>query len=251
MWALEKGMYFSAFLFIALSAGLIFLMFGSDSEGWMLWICVVIGLSAGALIGKVTEYFTSFDFGPVISIKDRGAFGPATVVIQGLGVGMISCVPPTIILVAVILACNLLAGAYGVSIAAVGMLATLGITLATDAYGPVADNAGGLAEMGHLGPEVRAKTDSLDALGNTTAATGKGFAIGSAVLTALSLLAAFQAKVDPDNKIAFKVSSASVMGGCLFGAMLPYLFGALTMISVGKAAAEIINEVRRQFREIP
>jgi len=230
-------------------------MFGSDSEGWLLWICIVIGLGAGAAIGKVTEYFTSFDFGPVISIKDRGAFGPATVVIQGIGVGMISCGPPTFILCGAILACSALSpagsDAYGVSIAAVGMLSTLGITLATDAYGPVADNAGGLAEMAGLGPEVRAKTDSLDALGNTTAATGKGFAIGSAVLTALSLLAAFQSKVDPMGAIPFKVSSASVMGGCLFGAMLPYLFGALTMISVGKAAAEIIDEVRRQFREIP
>lgn len=262
MWALEKGMYFSAALFIGLSGGLILVMFGTDEypfvafpgrsyTGLSLWFCIIIGLVGGALIGKVTEYFTSFDFGPVISIKDRGAFGPATVVIQGIGVGMISCGPPTVILVASILGCSSLAGPYGVSVAAVGMLATLGITLATDAYGPVADNAGGLAEMGHLGKEVRDKTDSLDALGNTTAATGKGFAIGSAVLTALSLLAAFQAKVDPSNSIPFKVSSAEVMGGCLFGAMLPYLFGALTMISVGKAAAEIIDEVRRQFRDIP
>merc|ERR1719436_2331440 len=190
-------MYFSAALFIVLAAGLMYLMFGDNLElGIHLWGCIVIGLVAGALIGKVTEYFTSFDFGPVISIKDRGVTGPATVVIQGIGVGMISCGPPTVILCGTILACNALSPAgneaYGVSIAAVGMLATLGITLATDAYGPVADNAGGLAEMAGLGPDVRAKTDSLDALGNTTAATGKGFAIGSAVLSALALLSAFK-----------------------------------------------------------
>merc|ERR1712038_1445462 len=257
MWALEKGMYSAAVLFCILAAVLIHLMFGDSPDagtGWKLYFCIIIGLGAGAAIGKVTEYFTSFDFGPVKSIKDRGATGPATVVIQGIGVGMISCGPPTVILCGTILACNALSPAgnqaYGVSIAAVGMLATLGITLATDAYGPVADNAGGLAEMAGLGPEVRAKTDSLDALGNTTAATGKGLAIGSAVLTSLSLLAAFQSKVDPLGEIPFKVSSASVMGGCLFGAMLPYLFGAMTMISVGKSAAEIIDEVRRQFNEI-
>merc|ERR1711920_408100 len=245
MWALEKGMYLAGALFIGGAFGVnVFLELDI-----YIFFCVIIGLLAGIIIGKFTEYFTSFDFGPVKSIKDRGLTGPATVVIQGLG--MISTLAPIVLLVVCVLGCNALAGSYGIAIAAVGMLSTLGITLATDAYGPVADNAGGLAEMAGLGPEVRAKTDSLDALGNTTAATGKGFAIGSAVLTALSLLAAFQSKVDPLGEIPFKVSSASVMGGCLFGAMLPYLFGAMTMISVGKAAAEIIDEVRRQFREIP
>jgi len=207
-------------------------------------------LLSGMLIGKVTEYFTSFDFGPVISIKDRATTGPATVVIQGLGVGMISCVPPTVILVAAIIACNAFGGGYGVSIAAVGMLATLGITLATDAYGPVADNAGGLAEMAGCEGGGRNKTDSLDALGNTTAATGKGFAIGSAVLTALSLLAAFKEQVATDEVHSFDLGDPLVLSGLLFGAMLPMLFAALTMISVGKAAAEIIQEVRRQFDHV-
>merc|ERR1719352_1639891 len=189
MFALEKGMYVAGALFVVLA------YFGTVSVLGLsvnIWYCVVLGLVAGIIIGKFTEYFTSFDFGPVISIKDRGMTGPATVVIQGLGVGMISCVPPVIVLATAIVSTNALAGNYGVAISAVGMLATLGITLATDAYGPVADNAGGLAEMSYLSKEVRAITDSLDALGNTTAATGKGFAIGSAVLTALSLLSAFK-----------------------------------------------------------
>merc|ERR1719473_1344261 len=251
MWALEKGIYLAASLFVVLAAVICYLLFNSDF-GWKVYGCILLGLVSGAAIGKVTEYFTSFDFGPVISIKDRARTGPATVVIQGIGVGMISTVPPVIILVVAIVACNELAGGYGIANAAVGMLATLGITLATDAYGPVADNAGGLAEMAGLGEDVRAKTDSLDALGNTTAATGKGFAIGSAVLTALSLMAAFRQKVaTAEGGLVFDISDATVMSGALFGAMLPYLFAALTMISVGKAAAEIIDEVRRQFREIP
>lgn len=248
MWALEKGMYLAGFLFIIMAAGCVLLLMGNNQRGWSIYSCIVIGLIAGMGIGKITEYFTSFDYGPVISIKDRGVTGPATVVIQGLGVGMISCVPPTLVLVMAIMLCSHLGDLYGVSIAAVGMLSTLGITLATDAYGPVADNAGGLAEMDPSIPkEVRDKTDALDALGNTTAATGKGFAIGSAVLTSLSLLAAFQKEVDPLDELNFKVSDPMVLSGILIGAMLPFLFAALTMISVGKAAAEIIQEVRRQF----
>ena len=200
-------------------------------------------------IGKITEYFTSFDFGPVISIKDRGMTGPATVVIQGIGVGMISCVPPVIVLAAAIVSTHALGGNYGVAISAVGMLATLGITLATDAYGPVADNAGGLAEMAGLDSKVRAITDSLDALGNTTAATGKGFAIGSAVLTSLSLLSAFKDTINLPAHL-YDVGEPVVLAGIIAGSMLPYLFAALTMISVGKAAAEIITEVRDQFANL-
>jgi len=251
MWALEKGMYVAALVFLGLAAVVVILLFGPGGGpgaiGWRAYGCIVLGMASGMLIGKTTEYFTSFDFGPVKSIKDRAVTGPATVVIQGLGVGMISCAPPTVVLVVAIIGCDALASGYGVAVAAVGMLATLGVTLATDAYGPVADNAGGLAEMAGLGEAVREKTDSLDALGNTTAAAGKGFAIGSAVLTALSLLSAFQRQV---AVATFDLGDPLVLGGLLFGAMLPLLFASLTMISVGKAAAEIIHEVRRQFDEV-
>merc|ERR1719222_506455 len=163
---------------------------------------------------------------------------------------MVSTLLPTLVLVSCIVACNALAGQYGIGLAAVGMLGTLAISLSTDAYGPIADNAGGLAEMSGLGSGVRAKTDALDALGNTTAAIGKGFAVGSAVLTALSLLAAFKDEVTKNTAMDFTVSEPIVLAGVLVGAMLPYLFAALTMISVGKAAAEMIEEVRRQFREV-
>ena len=262
MWALEKGMYLSGFLFIGAAYGICFYMFPKDfgevlqetDIAHRIFGCIIIGLLTGMAIGKTTEYFTSFDFGPVISIKDRGVTGPATVVIQGIGVGMISCAPTTVLIVVCIMACAALDSAHGVAIAAVGMLATLGITLATDAYGPVADNAGGLAEMDpSIGPEVRLLTDSLDALGNTTAATGKGFAIASAVLTSLSLMQAFKERVSPMgvSPLNFAVDHPTVLSGILLGSMMPMLFAALTMISVGKAAAEIIIEVRRQFREIP
>jgi inorganic pyrophosphatase len=253
MFALERGMYTAGFLFLIAAFALCFQMFPQATDGDLgnkIFGCILIGLITGMAIGKTTEYFTSFDFGPVKSIKDRGVTGPATVVIQGIGVGMISCAPTTVLLVACIMGCAALDGAYGVAISAVGMLATLGITLATDAYGPVADNAGGLAEMACLEKEVRGKTDALDALGNTTAATGKGFAIASAVLTSLSLMQAFKKRVSPDGSMIFEVDNPTVLSGILLGSMMPMLFAALTMISVGKAAAEIIVEVRRQFREV-
>jgi K(+)-stimulated pyrophosphate-energized sodium pump len=191
----------------------------------------MVGLLAGILIGQVSEYFTSYAYYPVKSITDAGFTGPATVIIQGLGTGMISTVFPVLILSATILACNALSNGYGIAISAVGMLSTLGITLATDAYGPIADNAGGIAEMAQLDDHVRETTDALDALGNTTAATGKGFAIGSAVLTAISLLSAFKEKTQLD---IVDVSDPIVLVGVLIGAMLPFLFAALTMLSVQK-----------------
>jgi len=252
MFALEKGMYVANVLFLIFAAVIVILLFGPESEeGWKAFVCVVLGLVSGMAIGKGTEFFTSFDYGPTISIKDRARTGPATVIIQGMGVGMVSTILPTLILVGCIVGCNALTGQYGIALAAVGMLGTLAVSLSTDAYGPVADNAGGLAEMAGLGPEVRAKTDSLDALGNTTAAMGKGFAVGSAVLTALSLLAAFKEEVTHSNKsLSFPIWDPIILAGTLMGAMLPFFFAALTMMSVGKAAAEMIQEVRRQFREI-
>jgi Na+/H+-translocating membrane pyrophosphatase len=249
----------------------------SDMDGWKDYGCIVIGLVTGILIGEATEFFTSYSFEPTRSITKSGITGPATVIIQGLGVGMLSAVPPVFFIAAAVMACSALSGVYGAALAAVGMLATLGITLATDAYGPVADNAGGVAEMSHSPPEIRERTDALDALGNTTAATGKGFAVGSAVLTALAFMNAYASKVKGKvlddiavdcNAVGvtgtacallrsqsfdgfFSLTDPLVLSGLLIGAMLPFLFAALTMLSVGKAATGIILEVRKQLAEIP
>jgi len=249
MFALHKGVIASSVLVLAFSAIIVSQFFTGDqsAEGWKIFACIAIGLIAGILIGQATEYYTSYSFWPTQSITEAGVTGPATVIIQGLGIGMMSCVPPVLIIVATILGCNALSGDYGVAMAAVGMLSTLGVTLATDAYGPIADNAGGIAEMAELEERVRETTDALDALGNTTAATGKGFAIGSAVLTSLSLLTAFKDKAQVD---AADIGDPVVLSGVLFGAMLPFLFAALTMLSVQKAAGAIIIEVRRQFATI-
>ena len=246
--ALHRGVYAATFVVVAGSAVLCWLLFQDRvSDGYRYFGCIIIGLLCGILIGYLTEIFTSYEYYPVKSITDAGVTGPATVIIQGLGIGMISCAPPMLVLIATIFACAGIAGQYGVSIAAVGMLSTLGVTLATDAYGPVADNAGGIAEMCNLPEHVRKTTDDLDALGNTTAATGKGFAIGSAVLTSISLMSAFQKASGLEG---IDMGEPIVFGGMLFGAMLPFLFAAFTMLSVGKAAGAIIREVRRQFRDI-
>lgn len=248
--ALHKAVHSASLIVIGLSALSCQILFkGRQSDGWRLFGCIIIGLFCGVLIGELTEYFTSYSYHPVKSITDAGLTGPATVIIQGLGVGMISCVGPIVVIVMTILSCNALGGEYGIAIAAVGMLSTLAVTLATDAYGPVADNAGGIAEMAGLDDKVRDTTDALDALGNTTAATGKGFAIGSAVLTAISLLSAYEKQARMEGKI--NMGDPVVFSGMLFGAMLPYLFAALTMLSVRKAAAAIIEEVRDQFHNIP
>merc|ERR1711968_299836 len=248
--ALHKAIYVSGVLVIAGAAIVSGTMFDDrEKEGWYVFGRIVIGLFAGVIVGELTEYCTSYSYFPVQSIMKAGKTGPATVIIQGLGVGMISCVGPLIVIIAAILGCNALAGQYSIAIAAVGMLSTLGVTLATDAYGPIADNAGGIAEMTEdLEDRVRDTTDALDALGNTTAATGKGFAIGSAVMTSVALLAAF---LDQAGVTVVNIGDPVVFAGILFGGMLPYLFAALTMLSVRKAAGAIIEEVRRQFATIP
>jgi len=212
--------------------------------GW----ATVAGLGAGVLVGLITSYYTSMNKGPVDSIAEQSKTGTATNIIAGLGVGMQSTAMPIIVIAFGVVIAAEFAGLYGVAIAALGMLSTTGIQLAVDAYGPIADNAGGIAEMSHQEPQVRERTDKLDAVGNTTAAIGKGFAIGSAAMTALALFAAF---AQTAGITGIDISKPLVMAGLFLGGMLPFLFSSMAMKAVGIAAMEMIEEVRRQFREIP
>ena len=294
---LLKSMSFGTNLAAILSGvatfGILALVFGTGNSDWWHFSCsVVSGLIAGVVIGKATEYYTSHSYKPTQKLAEASKTGPATVIINGVGLGMISTAVPVISIVCAIVlaylfaigfdvqnmmtAANLSKGLYGVAIAAVGMLSTLGITLATDAYGPIADNAGGNAQMSELEPEVRERTDVLDALGNTTAATGKGFAIGSAALTALALLASYIEEIkialertgamvsgvagqvkaaeasilDILNNYNVSLMNPTVLAGVFIGSMMAFLFCGLTMNAVGRAASKMVVEVRRQFREI-
>ncbi len=265
--SLSRGTNFSAVL-IAL-AGYPIVRFLIGKEFWGFYVAILLGILSGVLIGLCTEYFTSDSYKPTQKLASTAETGCATEIIDGLGVGMLSTALPVVIVAICLIASFMMAGRglvvgdvalefsaarglYGIGLAAVGMLSTLGITLATDAYGPVADNAGGIAQMAGLEEDVRERTDALDSLGNTTAATGKGFAIGSAALTAMALIASYVDKIqtiDPQWVPDLSIMNPTVLTGLLLGACLPFVFSALTMKAVGRAAQSIVVEVRRQFRE--
>jgi len=253
--ALHQGTLFSALMMLvaiwwisrSMLAGT-YVIGGQEFGATGVFLATVAGLVGGVLIGLITEYYTSEARKPAQTVAKDSLTGAATNIISGLALGMRSTALPVVVLVATILVAHDQAGLYGVAIAALGMLSTTGIQLAVDAYGPIADNAGGIAEMAHLGKEVRGRTDKLDAVGNTTAAIGKGFAIGSAALTALALFSAFRTTVGLET---INIAEPKVMGGLLIGAMLPFLFSSLAMKAVGRAAFQMIEEVRRQFKTIP
>jgi K(+)-stimulated pyrophosphate-energized sodium pump len=244
--ALNIGTFGAGAIMAVATGGIAYLMLG---DAWMgVFIATIAGLAGGIAIGIITEYYTAEDKKPAQGVAKQSETGSATNIIAGLGLGMKSTALPIIVLGIVILVAHKFAGLYGIAIAALGMLSTTGIQLAVDAYGPIADNAGGISEMAGLGPEVRGRTDKLDAVGNTTAAIGKGFAIGSAALTALAMFSAYQQIVGLE-KIDLLVPT--VLVGLFLGSMLPFLFSSFAMDAVGRAAFSMIEEVRRQFKEIP
>ena len=241
--ALRRGT-FSASILTACFAALAIYFLGA---GWGIMWAVLAGLIAGMLIGESTNYFTSYSYGPTRRVSEASQTGAGTTITRGFANGLMSTLPPIIIIAIAIMVAHYFAGMYGIAIAGIGMLSTLGITLATDAYGPVADNAGGIVEMSGLPPEIRERTDALDSLGNTTAATGKGFAIGAAALTALALMLSYTQVVGLEG---INLLEPAVIAGLFLGVLMPAIFCALTLNAVGRTSFAIINEVRRQFREI-